>query len=104
MDRKRPIKTGFHRSGPVFLSSRIKVDRSRSRSFNFGPKDRTGPDLQTLNPTPTNRPKSARLVTAKATRMRSTTAGKEKMLRLNVGPGKASMSFFMSFSLFSLLI
>ena len=48
MDRKRPIKTGFHRSGPVFLSSKIKVDRSRSRSFNFGPKDRTGLDLQTL--------------------------------------------------------
>ena len=45
---KKTDKTGFHRSGPVFLSSRIKVDRSRSRSFNFGPKDRTGPDLQTL--------------------------------------------------------
>ena len=48
MDHKRLIKTGFHRSGPVFLSSKIKVDRSQSRSFNFGPKDRTGPDLQTL--------------------------------------------------------
>ena len=35
-------------TGPVFLSSRTKEDRSRSRSFNFGPKNRTGPDLQTL--------------------------------------------------------
>ena len=48
MDHKRPIKTGFYRSGPVFLSSRIKKDWSRSRSFNFRPKDQTGPDLQTL--------------------------------------------------------
>ena len=45
---KKTDKTGFHRSGPVFLSSRTKEDRSRSRSFNFGPKNRTGPDLQTL--------------------------------------------------------
>ena len=45
---KKTDKTGFHRSGPVFLSSRIKVDRSQSWSFNFGPKDRTRLDLQTL--------------------------------------------------------
>ena len=48
MDHKRLIKTGLYRSGPVFLSSRIKVDQSQSRSFNFGQKDRIGPDLQTL--------------------------------------------------------
>ena len=51
---KKTDKTGFHRSSPVFLSSKIKVDRSRSRSFNFGPKDRTGPDLQTLDETDSN--------------------------------------------------
>ena len=45
---KKTDKTGFHRSGPVFLSFRSKEDRSWSRSFNFGPKNRTGLDLQTL--------------------------------------------------------
>ena len=45
---KKTNKTGFHRSGPVFLSSRTKKDRSRSWSFNFGPKNQTGLDLQTL--------------------------------------------------------
>ena len=45
---KKTDKTSFHRSGPVFLSSRTKEDRSQSRSFNFGPKNRTGPDLRTL--------------------------------------------------------
>ena len=49
MDRKRPIKTGLYRSGPVFLSSKIKLDRSRSWSFNFGPKNGTRLDLQTLH-------------------------------------------------------
>ena len=33
MDHKRPIKTGPHWSGPVFLSLRIKVDWSGSQSF-----------------------------------------------------------------------
>jgi len=40
----------FLRSGPVFFSSRMKADRSRSRSLNFGPKNRTGPDFQALIP------------------------------------------------------
>jgi hypothetical protein len=39
---------GFFRSGPVFFGSRMKADWSRSRSLNFGPKNRTGPDLQAL--------------------------------------------------------
>ena len=50
MDRKRPQKTGLYRSSPVFLSSRMEVDRSRSRSCLFRQKNRTGPDFQTLGP------------------------------------------------------
>ena len=50
MDRKRPQKTGLYRSSPVFLSSRIEVDRSWSRSCLFRQKNRTGPDFQTLRP------------------------------------------------------
>src|SRR5437016_524264 len=60
LDQLRPVqikdwsKTAvsvFLRSSPVFFSSRIKVDRSRSRSLNFGPKNRTGPDFQALQAT-----------------------------------------------------
>ena len=50
-DCKRPIKTGLGWSSPVFLGSRTKVNWSRSWSCIFGPKDRTRPDLQTLNRT-----------------------------------------------------
>ena len=47
-DRVRPTKTGSLRFGLGLGGFPNLEDRSRSRSFKFEPKNRTGPDLQAL--------------------------------------------------------
>src|SRR5271155_4428053 len=47
-DRVRPTKTGSLRLRSSLLCFPNLEDRSRSRSFKFGPKDRTGPDFKAL--------------------------------------------------------
>src|SRR5271155_5546950 len=47
-DRVRRTKTGSLRLRTSLLCFPNLEDRSRSRSFKFGPKDRTGPDFKAL--------------------------------------------------------
>ena len=49
LNRFEPVLTGYLRSGPVIWGLAIIGNRLRLRSVEIWPKNRTGPDFQTLS-------------------------------------------------------